>query len=162
MSKFAFLLIGLIALIAAGCDTIDRTQYRIEPRTTANGTRIAVTAADLDMVKAVLQPFASEFKMRDVSHLSLIPNALSTYQQYDTANPMKLIAWTQDGAIIVDLAHDSPEPGESPMFIKAREQLLSDLRRQFGERVTIVPYKREAEQRRKLAPERSVTVTPGQ
>ena len=157
MSKLAFL---LIALVAVGCDTIDRTQYRIEPRLTANGTRIAVTAGDAEMVKAVIQPFATEFKMRDVSHLSLIPNALSTYQQYDTRTPMKLVAWTQDGAIIIDLAHDSPEPGESPVYVKAREQLLADLRRQFGERVTIVPYKREAEQRRGLAPERSVTVTP--
>jgi hypothetical protein len=157
MSKLAFL---LIALVAVGCDTIDRTQYRIEPRLSSSGTRISVSAPDAEMVKAVLQPFAAEYKMRDVSHLSIIPSALATYQQYDTTTPMKVIAWTQEGAIIIDLAHDSPSPGETPVYIKAREQLLTDLRRQFGERVTVVPYKREAEQRRNLAPERSVTVTP--
>jgi hypothetical protein len=157
MSKF---IVFLIALLAAGCDTIDRTQYRVEPRTTANGTRVAVTAADIDMVKAVLQPFANEFKMQDVSRQTLIPNALATYQQYDTSRPMKLVAWTQDGAVVIDLAHDSPEPGESAAYMKAREQLLAALRRQFGDRARIVPYRREAEQRQKLAPERSVTVTP--
>jgi hypothetical protein len=98
--------------------------------------------------------------MQDVSHQSLIPNALATYQQYDTTRPLKLIAWTQDGAVIIDLAHDAPDPGESAIYMKARQQLLADLRRQFGDRATIVPYKREAEQRQRLAPERSVTVTP--
>ncbi|HKQ39793.1 MAG TPA: hypothetical protein VJ063_17070 [Verrucomicrobiae bacterium] len=150
----------LALLLLAGCDTIDRTQFRVEPRTTASGTRVAINAADIDMVKAVIQPFAADFKMRDISQLSLIPNALATYQQYDTTTPMKLVAWTQEGAIIIDLAHDSPEPGESPGYVKAREQLLADLRRQFGNRVTVVPYRREAEQRQKLGPERSVTVTP--
>lgn len=158
MSK---LIVVFVALLVIGCDTIDRTQFRVEPRTTASGTRVAVTAADIDMVKAVLQPFASEFKMQDISHQSLLPNALATYQQYDTSRPMKLVAWTQDGAAVIDLAHDSPEPGESPMYVKARDQLLAALRRQFGDRAKIVPYRREAEQRQKLAPERSVTVTPG-
>ena len=154
-------LICLLALLfLVGCDTIDRVQYRIEPRTTASGTRVAINATDIEMVKTVLQPFAVDFKMRDIGHLALTPNALATYQQYDTGNPMKLIAWSQDGAIVIDLAHDSPEPGESPMYVKAREQLLADLRRQFGNRVTVVPYRREAEQRQTLAPERSVTVTP--
>lgn len=147
-------------LLVVGCDTIDRTQFRIEPRTTASGTRVAINAADIDMVKAVLQPFAADFKMRDISQLSLLPNALATYQQYDTTTPMKVVAWTQEGSIIIDLAHDSPEPGESAVYVKAREQLLADLRRQFGNRVVLVPYRRETEQRQKLAPERSVTVTP--
>jgi hypothetical protein len=98
--------------------------------------------------------------MQDVSRQTLIPNAVATYQQYDTSRPMKLVAWTQEGAVVIDLAHDSPEAGESPAYIKAREQLLAALRRQFGDRATIVPYKREAEQRQKLAPERSVKVTP--
>lgn len=150
----------LVALLLVGCDTIDRTQYRIEPRTTPSGTRVAINAADIEMVKAVLQPFAADFKMRDISQLALIPNAVATYQQYDTGTPMKLVVWTQGGAMIIDLAHDSPEPGESAIYVKAREQLLADLRRQFGNRVTVVPYKREAEQRQSLAPERSVTVTP--
>jgi hypothetical protein len=158
MSK-SICLLGVLLLI--GCDTIDRTQFRVEPRTTSSGTRVAVNAADMEMVRAVLQPFAADFKMKDISQLSLIPNAVATYQQYDTSTPMKLVAWTQDGAMIIDLAHDSPEPGESGVYVKAREQLLADLRRQFGNRVTIVPYKREAEQRQRLAPERSVTVTPG-
>ena len=157
MSK---LICVLAALVLVGCDTIDRVQYRIEPRTTASGTRVAINATDVDMVKAILQPFATDFKMRDISHLALTPNALATYQQYDTGQPMKLIVWSQDGAIIIDLAHDSPEPGESPMYLKAREQLLADLRRQFGNRVAVVPYGREAGQRQTLAPERSVTVTP--
>jgi hypothetical protein len=62
--------------------------------------------------------------------------------------------------VIIDLAHDSPEPGESPVYMKAREQLFAALRRQFGDRARIVPYRSEAEQRQNLAPERSVTVTP--
>ena len=157
MSKSMLLLLAFVAL---GCDTIDRAQYRIEPRTTAYGTRVALGAADVDMVKAVLQPFSAEYKMQDVSQQSLIPNALAIYQQYDTTRPMKLVAWTQDDAIIVDLAHNSPAPGESAQYMKARDQLLADLRRQFGKRVTIVPYRQELEQRNRLAPERSVTVTP--
>ena len=151
-----------LALAVVGCDTIDRTQIRVEPRTTASGTRVALNAADIEMVKAVLQPIAAQYKMQDISHQALTPNALALYQQYDTGTPMKLVAWSQDGSIIVDLAHDSPDLGESSQYLKARDQLLADLRRQFGNRVSIVPYKRESEQRNRLAPERSVTVTPGQ
>src|SRR5262245_27524561 len=115
--------LSLMALVLVACDTIDRTQYRIDPRTTASGTRVALSAADIDMVKAVLQPFAAEFKMQDVSQQSLIPNAFALYQQYDTSTPMKLIACTQDNAIIVDLAHNSPDLGESSGYVKARDQL---------------------------------------
>lgn len=150
----------LLAVAVVGCDTIERTQFRVEPRTTASGTRVAVNSADVEMVKAVLQPFARQFKMQDISHQSLIPNALALYQQYDTSKPMKVVAWTQEGSIVIDLAHDSPELGESSVYLKARDQLLADLRRQFGDRVLIVPYKRETEQRQRLAPERSVTVAP--
>ena len=150
----------LAALLLVGCDTFDRVQYRVEPRTMASGTRVAINAADIEMVKAILHPFAADFKMRDISQQALTPNAVAVYQQYDTGTPMKLVAWTQEGAMIIDLAHDSPEPGESRMYVKAREQLLADLRRQFGKRVAIVPYGREAEQRQLLAPERSITVTP--
>lgn len=158
MSKVFALFLLMLALI--GCDTIERTQIRIDPRTTQHGTRVALNAADIDMAKAVLQPFARQYKMQDISHQSLVPNALVLYQQYDTSSPMKLVAWTQDGSIIIDLAHDSPELGESSAYIKARDQLLADLRRQFGERVVVVPYRREAEQRTQHAPEKSVTVTP--
>ena len=158
MSKW--IAFSLLALVLVGCDTIDRTQYRIEPRTNLSGTRLAIRASDIEMVKAVLQPFAADFHMRDIGHQALTQNALAIYQQYDTTKPMKLVAWTQDNAIIIDLAHDAPEPGETAGYVKARDQLLADLRRQFGNRVTIVPYKQEAEQRQKLAPERSVTVSP--
>ena len=141
----------LLVLLTAGCDTIDRTQFRIDPARA--GARTAVPAAEREAIKDALQPFAKQFKLQDTTAQSLIPNVIVQYQQMDTTTPLKLIVWDNNGAVLVDLFQGSSEPGVTGTYQRARDQLIQLLREQFGERVTLVPFRQEAEQRRRIAPE---------
>jgi len=76
-----------------------------------------------------------------------MPNVIVHYQEMDSTFPIKLVAWDHQGSILVDLLQGAENPGETSVYQGARERLLSDLRKQFGERVSIVPYHREAEQK---------------
>jgi hypothetical protein len=149
-SYYSLLLAGLMA---AGCDTIDRTQVRIAPVQSRTGARTVTTAQDREAVRNALQPIVRQLKLQDITRQSLIPNVIVHYQQMDTTSPVKLIAWENNGAILVDLMQGEGNPGESGIYQRARDNLIDILRTQFGERATLVPYRREAEQRRKLTPE---------
>jgi hypothetical protein len=139
----------LIAL-AVGCDTIDRTQFRIAP---AGSGAAAVAPAEREAVKDALAPFAKHYKMQDMTSQSFLPSVIVQYQQIDTTTPLKLVAWENNGAILVDLFQGAAEPGVTGTYQRARDQLIQLLRTHFGERVTLVPFRQEAEQRRRLVPE---------
>ena len=141
----------LLAVLAAGCDTIDRTQLRIAPP--GNTPAAAATSAEREAVKDALAPFARQYKMQDMTGQSFLPNVIVQYQQMDTTTPLKLVAWENNGAILVDLFQGSPEPGVTGNYQRARDQLIQLLRTQFADRVTLVPFRQETEQRRRLTPE---------
>lgn len=153
IKRAAYFSVLLAGLAATGCDTIDRTQIRIAPVQSRTGARTVVSATEREAVKGALQPIVRQLKLQDITRQSLIPNVIVHYQQMDTTSPIKLIAWESTGAILVDLMQGEGDPGESGVYQRARDNLLQILREQFGERVTLVPYRREAEQRRKLTPE---------
>jgi len=143
----------LAGILSAGCDTITRTQVRISPAETRAGTQMPLSAADRDAMKAALQPIATQLKLQDITGQSLIPNVIAHFQQMDTTTPIKLIAWEDKGGLLVDLMQGAPTPGETGAYQRARDNLVEILRAHFGERVTLVPYRHEAEQRRRFAPE---------
>ena len=141
----------LLVVLGAGCDTIDRTQLRIGPADT--GAAAAAPPAEREAVKDALAPFARQYKMQDMTAQSFLPSVIVQYQQIDTTTPLKVVAWENNGAILVDLFQGASEPGVTGTYQRARDQLIQILRTRFGERVTLVPFRQEAEQRRKLVPE---------
>jgi len=85
--------------------------------------------------------------LQDMTSQSLLPNVIAHYQEIDTTTPIKLVAWDHQGSILVDLIQGAEHPGETSAYQRARDRLLSDLRRQFADRVAIVPFRHEAEQK---------------
>ena len=140
----------LFGVLVTGCDTIDRTQFRIGPPASAGGT---AASQDREAIKAALQPFAARFKLQDITGQSLIPNVIVHYQQLDTTTPMKLVAWESNGGVLVDLFHEKPEPGESLAYQRARDELHALLRKHFRDQVTLVPFRQESERRQRFRPE---------
>lgn len=135
--------------LGVGCDTIDRTQLRIAPA--AAGA--AATPTEREALKEALAPFARQYKMQDMTSQSFLPSVIVQYQQIDTTTPLKLVAWESNGAILVDLFQGAAAPGVTGTYQRARDHLVQLLRTQFGERVTLVPFRQEAEGRRQLVPE---------
>src|SRR6185503_10839742 len=131
MTKRAQLLYTSLLLatsLVAGCDTIDRTQVRINPAETRSGTRMPLSATDREALKTALQPIAAQLKLQDMTGQSLIPNVIVHFQQMDTTTPIKLIAWENNGGLLVDLMQGAPTPGETGVYQRARDNLVEILR----------------------------------
>ena len=114
-----------------------------------------VPAAERAEVKKALEQIAAKNKFQDRTSLSLHSDIICDYAQPVTIqprskDPARLLAWVQKDRIVIDLIQKSAEGGESIAYQNLREQILADLKAQFGDRVTVVPKTRQATARVKL------------
>lgn len=130
----------LTLFLFAACTTTTRTRFAIDH---ADGAQ--VSSADREAVKDVLAAVASQLRLKDFTASSLVPETIAFYQQADTTNPLKIIAWVEDGRIQVDLLQFPGAPGETRLYQRARELLQTEMRARFGERSAVVGF-REVEQ----------------
>jgi hypothetical protein len=70
-----------------------------------------------------------------------VPETIAFYQQSDTTNPLKIIAWAEDTRLFVDVLQFPNEPGESRLYQRARDLLQHELRQRFGERSGVVNFR---------------------
>ena len=135
---------------------MNQSQIQVLPGRRTGGTAVAtVPAAERAAVKQVLGQIAAKNKFQDRTSLSLHSDIICDYAQPTTIqppskNPARLLAWVQKDRIVVDLIQKSVEGGESIAYQKLRDQILDDLKAQFGDRVTVVPKTRQATARVKL------------
>lgn len=128
---------GLILSLLAGCTSTTRTRFEINP---ADNPSVP-SAEDREAVKDVLTGAAGELRLKDFTATSIVPETIAFYQQSDTSNPLKIIAWVEDSRIFVDVLQFPREPGESRLYFRARELLQRELRARFGERSTLVNFR---------------------
>ena len=150
-----FLLI--VGLLGVGCDSMNQSQFQVMPGRQSGGTTVAtVSTAERAAVKQVLAQIAASHKFQDRTSLSLHSDIICDYAQPTTIqprskNPARLMAWVQKDRIVIDLIQKSVEGGESIAYQNLRDQVLADLKAQFGDRVTVVPKTRQATARVKVA-----------
>jgi len=128
----------LAALLVTGCDTVNHSQIQVLPPKGAEKTRVIVPAAERQAVKQVLTDIATRLHFEDRSALSLIPETICSYAQLDVKHPMRVVAWVMKDRICIDLFQTPPEAGETEAYCNLRDQILSELRKQFGDRLTMV------------------------
>ena len=132
---FAFVMLGLLN----GCSTLNRMQFAVVPPKAPYGLKTSLTDADRATVKDLLQQAASRQQLVDRTSKSMVPNTLAFYQSTDLTDPIKLVAWEQEGRILIDFMHASEELGEPLNFRQARERLKQDLQDAFGPRLRVIP-----------------------
>ncbi len=143
---------ALVVLLAAGCDTINHTQFQVVGATAASGTRLTISSDDRDAVRQVVQAAAQELHYEDRLAQTLMPNTIASYAEPDNENPITIVAWVKDQAIVVDIMHKPTEPGESSAYRKVHDLLLAALKNQFGARVEVAPHEKQISSRTILAP----------
>ncbi len=128
----------LAALFTTGCDTVNHSQIQVlSPKGDAK-TRATVPVSDREFVKQVLKDIATKLRFEDRTKLSLIPEAICSYAQPDVKHPMRVVAWVSHDRICIDLFQKPPEAGETEAYRQLRDQIISELEKQFGERLTLV------------------------
>jgi hypothetical protein len=129
--------LGFLLFALAGCTTTTRTRFEISPTENPSGA----SAEDRDAVRDVLAAVAPALRLKDFTATSIVPETIAFYQQADTTNPLKIIAWAEDSRIFVDLMQFPNQPGESLLYQRARDELTRELRERFGERSAIVNFR---------------------
>lgn len=131
----------LVGLFTGGCDSINQSQIQIAPQRATGGTAVAtVPASEREAVKKILAQIATKHKFADRTAISLHPDIICDYSQVTTTqppskNPMRIAAWTHKDRIVVDLIQKSPEGGEPIAYQNLRDEIVSALQAQFGNRV---------------------------
>jgi hypothetical protein len=126
---------GLGALLFTACTTTTRTRFAIDQ------PEAQASADDREAVKEMLAAIAAPLRLKDFTVSSIVPETIAFYQQADTTNPLKIIAWVEDGRIMVDLLQFPGEPGETRLYQRARDLLQKEMRSRFGDRSAIVAFR---------------------
>jgi len=132
----------VLSFLWAGCGTINHTQYQLTGPRRADGLRAAVSAEDRERVTEIVTALAARFKLKDFSQSSRVPHLLVYFHEPDAQNPMKLSARVVGDHILIDLMRTFAEVGETLTYRSAKETLWSELKDAFGDRVTIVDFRK--------------------
>ena len=142
MKKFTAYL-GIIFL--AGCTVPNMARYQVSM------TGPGATGNDKEAVREILQTAATSLKLKDLTTSSLVANTIAYFQEIDSNNPVKLMAWTEGDKIFIDLMHWPDQIGETLPYRGAREYIESELKRRFGDRSSTVAFRTLAVERPKPA-----------
>ena len=126
-------------LLLAGCTVPNQARYQVFP---ASATHPTATPADQAAVKEIIQTAAKTLKLEDMTASSIVPNTIAYFQQVDSNTPVKLIAWNENGKILIELMHWPDTLGETLPFRSTREYIESELKQRFGDRASVVAFKK--------------------
>lgn len=134
----------LSALLLAGCDSVNHAQFNVLPPKVERGMTATIVTADREAVKQIVSEVAVRWRFEDRTAISLTPDTLCSFAQPDVKHPISVKAWMADGRISVDIQQPPPEVGESAVYQRFRNEILSGLEKQFGERVKQVQKMNQA------------------
>jgi hypothetical protein len=127
-----------MAMLGAGCETLNYSQYQILGAVNDFGIRATVSASDRDTVKQIVSAAAAQFKLVDMTTSSIVPNTVAYYTQIDTPRPLEIKVYTSGDRLVVDVLQLS-SGGESLAFTRLKETIVRDLSVQFGPRMVVKP-----------------------
>jgi hypothetical protein len=128
----------LAAVFVTGCNTLNYSQYQVKGPVSEVGARATLSAADRDAVKEIVSAIAAQYKLRDMTSSSLVPNTIAYFAQMDVDYPMEIKVYTAGDQVLVDVMQSNPG-GETQVFRQLRETVLYELDQRFGARVYVTP-----------------------
>jgi hypothetical protein len=136
--KLGVILLAALALIGTGCNTLNYSQYQVKGPVNDLGVRAAISSADRGAVVEIAANLAAQFRLKDMTASSLVPNTLAYFVQIDVEYPMSIRVFTSGDQVIVDTMQSNPG-GETRVFRDLRDTILSDLQHRFNTRVYVTP-----------------------
>jgi len=129
-------------LLLAGCAVPNQARYQVSTAPSGAEAHPAATLADKETVKEILQTVAKPLKLQDLTANCVIPNVIVYYQEIDSNTPVKLVAWSEGDKILIELMHWPDTVGETLPYRSTREYIESELQRKFGERSSVVAFRK--------------------
>ena len=138
MQKFQWIVV--LVFVLTGCDTLNQGQVLVRVSSLNELSKGPETKAI-----SVLSSFADSKGLLDKTNESKVDGTLVYFEGRDKYFPILLGArWVSDG-IVIDILHFHPGGGETETYTAIKEELLSLLKLEFGDRVTTVPYDKQYE-----------------
>lgn len=103
-----------------------------------------IVTADREAVKQIVTEVATRWRFEDRTAISLTPDTLCSFAQPDVKYPISVKAWMAGDRISVDIQQPPPEVGESAVYQRFRNEVMSGLEKHFGERVKQVQKMNQA------------------
>jgi hypothetical protein len=129
---------SLILLTLTGCDTVTHTQLQVRAPKPERGATATVPASERETVKRVLTDIATQHRFEDRTEISITPNTICSYAQPDVKHPMSLKAWVAGDHICIDIFQRPPTTGETLAYRKLRDDVITQLREHFGNRLKLI------------------------
>ena len=129
-------------LLLGGCTVPNQARYQVASPGVSADSHSPATPADKEAIREILKTVAGPLKLKDLTASSLVPNTIAYYQEIDSNNPVKLLAWTEGDKILVELLHWPETVGETLPYRSTREFIESELKRKFGDRASTVAYRK--------------------
>lgn len=130
--------LSLLALLVTGCDTVNHSQLQVTGSRAERGAVASIPASERDLVKQVITEIALRWRLEDRTGISLTPETICSYAQPDVKHPISIKAWAAADRISIDIFQPPPEVGESTAYQKFRNEVISALKKQFGDRLKMV------------------------
>ena len=127
-----------VVVLLTGCDTVNHSQIQVLPPRGEEPTRATVPISEREAVKQVITEIATKLHYEDRTAISLTPETICSFAQPDVKNPISIKAWVTKDRISIDLFQRPPEAGETLAYQKLRDQVMAELKAQFGNRLTLV------------------------
>jgi hypothetical protein len=134
----------LSALLLAGCDSVNHAQFHVVAPKVERGMTATIVTADREAVKRIVSEVAVRWRFEDRTAISLTPDTLCSFAQPDVKHPISVKAWMAGDRISVDIQQPPPEVGESAVYQRFRNDVMSGLEKHFGERVKQVQKMNQA------------------
>jgi hypothetical protein len=125
----------LSAWLLAGCDSVNHAQFHVVPPKVERGMTATIVTADREAVKRIVSEVAVRWRFEDRTAISLTPDTLCSFAQPDVKYPISVKAWMAGDRISVDIQQPPPEVGETAVYQRFRNEVISGLEKHFGERV---------------------------
>lgn len=130
--------LSLLALLVAGCDTVNHSQLQLLAPAPARGATATLPASDQDAVKQVIKEIATSHRFEERTQISLTPGTICSWSQVDMKHPMSIKAWVANDRIAIDIFHRPPGQGETLAYRHFRDEVMSQLKERFGDRLKLV------------------------
>lgn len=121
---------GLL-LLGSGCATYNHTQYLVRGPRNIEGKPTAATALQRETVRQALADVAKKLKFQERTERSVIPDLIGTYGEEDNLNPITFTARMDKDVIVIDIMHDATTPGETQRYLRTRDAIFSELKKQM-------------------------------
>lgn len=139
-------------LFVAGCESLTHSQLRVGPPPAERRARAVLPASDRETIKQLLSEIGTKHRMEDRTGASLVPDTLCSYQEIDKKYPLRFVAWVKDQNVYVDIFQRPPEAGETMAYQKLRDEIMTALDSQFGNRLQLVPKIDQVSSKATVAP----------